>query len=55
LAQAFQYDPTTLISELPAAGTANIGADAAASGLEHRDAVISIPRVQNIRQISKNR
>lgn len=42
-----QHDPTALIAELPVPGTANIGADTAASGSERSDAVVSIPLVQN--------
>jgi hypothetical protein len=52
MAQALQHDPTALISELPAASTANIGADTAPSGSERSDAVVFIPLVQNIRQVS---
>ncbi|ABQ33477.1 hypothetical protein BBta_1237 [Bradyrhizobium sp. BTAi1] len=52
MAQALQHDPTALIAELPAPGAANIGADTAASGSERSDAVVSIPLVQNIRQVS---
>lgn len=52
MAQAIQHDPTALISELPAASTANIGADTAATGSERCDAVVSIPLAQNIRQVS---
>ncbi len=51
MAQALQHDPTAVISELPAAGAANISADTAASGSERSDAVVSIALVQNIRQV----
>ena len=53
MAQALQHDRTALIAELPAPGAANIGADTAASGSERSDAVVSIPLVQNIRQVTR--
>ena len=53
MAQALQHDPTALISELSPAGTANIGTYTAASGSERGDAVVSIPLVQNIRQVTR--
>jgi len=53
MAQTLQHDPTALIPELPPAGTANIGTDTAASVSERGDAVVSIPLVQNIRQVRR--
>jgi hypothetical protein len=52
VAQPLQDDPTALIIGLPAARTANIVANNAPSGSEHSDAIISVPLVQNIRQVS---
>jgi hypothetical protein len=54
MAQALQHDPTALIPELPIACTTNIGAENPPSGSEVRDAVVSIPLVQNIRQVSRD-
>ena len=51
MAQTLQHDPTALISELPTTSTANIGPDTASSGSGRSDAVVSIPLVQNIRQV----
>ena len=51
MAQALQHDPTALISELPTTGTANISTGTASSGSERTNAVVSIPLVQNIRQV----
>ena len=52
MAQPLQHDPTALIFGLPAARTANIVANNAPSGSEHSDAIISVPLVQNIRQVT---
>ena len=52
MAQPLQYDPTALIFGLPATRTANIVANNAPSGSEHSDAIISVPLVQNIRQLT---
>ena len=53
MAQPLQHDPTALIFGLPAARTANIVANNAPSGSEHSDAIISVPLVQNIRQVNQ--
>ena len=52
MAQALQHDQTALIAELPTAGAADIIAPNASSGSERSDAVVSIPLVQNIRQVT---
>ncbi len=53
MAQALQHDPTALIPELPTTGTANISTGNVPSGSERGDAVVSIPLVQNIRQVTR--
>src|SRR5271155_3692385 len=51
MAQSIQHDPAALILELPAAGTPNIHSPIASAGSELPDAIVSIPLVQNIRQV----
>jgi hypothetical protein len=52
MAQSIQHDPTALILELSAASTPNIHSPIAAPGSQLPDAIVSIPLVQNIRQVS---
>jgi len=51
MAQALQHHQTALIAELPTTGAADIIAPNASSGSERINAVVSIPLVQNIRQV----
>src|SRR5271155_2876036 len=51
MAQSIQHDPTALILELSAASTPNIHSPIAATGSQLPDAIVSIPLVQNIRQV----
>jgi hypothetical protein len=50
MAQALQHDTTALIPELPTTGSADIN-PGNSSGKEPSNAVVSIPLVQNIRQV----
>jgi hypothetical protein len=50
MAQALQHDQTALIAELSTTGTADIN-PGNSSGSELSNAVVSIPLVQNIRQV----
>src|SRR5271154_6345660 len=52
LAQSIQHDPAALILELSAASTSNIHSPIASPGSQLPDAIVSIPLVQNIRQVS---
>ncbi len=52
MAQSIQHDPTALILELSAASTPNIHSPIAAPGSQLPDAIVSIPLVQNIRQVN---
>src|SRR5271165_4509837 len=53
MAQSIQHDPTALILELSAASTPNIHSPIAAPGSQLPDAIVSIPLVQNIRQVNQ--
>src|SRR5277367_2150519 len=50
--KSIQHDPTALILELSAASTPNIHSPIASAGSELPDAIVSMPLVQNIRQVS---
>src|SRR5579864_3603038 len=52
VAQALQHDPAALILELSAARAPNIHSLIVSTGSELRNAIISKPLVQNIRQVS---
>ena len=52
MAQSIQHDQATLILELSAASTPNIHSPITSPGSQLRDAIVSIPLVQNIRQVS---
>ena len=52
MAQSIQHDPTALILELSAASTTNIHNSIASPGSQLPDAIVSIPLVQNIRQVT---
>jgi hypothetical protein len=52
MAQSIQHDQATLILELSAASTPNIHSPIASPGSQLRDAIVSIPLVQNIRQVN---
>jgi hypothetical protein len=52
MAQALQHHQTALIAELPTTGAADIIAPNASSGSQRINTVVSIPLVQNIRQVS---
>ena len=52
MAQSIQHDQATLILELSAASTPNIHSPIASPGSQLRDAIVSIPLVQNIRQVT---
>ena len=52
MAQALQHDPTALIAGLPAARTANIVTTMLHLDQSAADAIISVPLVQNIRQVT---
>ena len=54
MAQALQHDQTALIPELSTASTADVGPRSDPSGSDHSNAIVSIPLVQNIRQVSIN-
>ena len=49
-----QYDPAALILELSAASTSNIHSPIASPGSQLHNAIVSIPPVQNIRQVRLN-
>ena len=51
MAQTIQHDQTAFFSELSTTGAPNISSTDA-SGSEHSNAVVSIPLVQNIRQVN---
>ena len=51
MAQALQHDQTALIPELSTASTADVGPRSDPSGSDHSNAIVSIPLVQNIRQV----
>ena len=51
MAQSIQHDPTALILEQSAASTPNIHSPIAPPGSQLPDAIVSIPLVQNIRQV----
>jgi hypothetical protein len=51
LAQSIQHDPTALVLELSAASTPNIHSPITSPGSQLPDAIVSIPLVQNIRQV----
>src|SRR5271155_1043674 len=51
MAQSIRHDPAALILELSAASTPNIHSLIASAGSELPDAIVSIPLVQNIRQV----
>jgi hypothetical protein len=53
MAQSIQHDQATFILELSAASTPNIHSPIASPGPQLRDAIVSIPLVQNIRQVRK--
>ena len=50
MAQSIQHDQATLILELSAASAPNIHSPITSPGSQLRDAIVSIPPVQNIRQ-----
>ena len=50
---ALQHHQTALIAELPTTGAADIIAPNASSGSERINAIVSIPLVQNIRQVNR--
>ena len=52
MAQSIQHDQATLILELSAASTPNIRSPITSPGSQLRDAIVSIPLVQNIRQVT---
>ena len=52
MAQALQHDQAALIAELSTTGTADINHNNS-SGSERGNAVVSIPLVQNIRQVNQ--
>ena len=52
MAQSIQHDQATLILELSAASTPNIHSPITSPGSQLRDAIVSIPLVQNIRQVT---
>src|SRR5664279_6406360 len=54
MVQVLQHDQTALITELSPTGTPDIN-PGNSSGLEPSNAVVSIPLVQNIRQVILNR
>ena len=54
MAQSIQHDQATLILELSAASTPNIHSPITSPGSQLRDAIVSIPLVQNIRQVNLN-
>ena len=54
MAQSIQHDQATLILELSAASTPNIHSPITSPGSQLRDAIVSIPLVQNIRQVTGN-
>ena len=51
MAQSTQHDQAALILELSAASTPNIHSPITSPGSQLRDAIVSIPLVQNIRQV----
>ena len=51
MAQSLQHDPAALILELSAASTPNIHSPIASPRSQLPDAIVSIPLVQNIRQV----
>src|SRR5208283_4179745 len=53
MAQSIQHDPTALILELSAASTPNIHSPIASPGSQLPDAIVSIPLVQNIREVTQ--
>ena len=55
MAQSIQHDPAALILELSAASTPNIHSPIAPPGSQLPDAIVSIPLVQNIRQVTRQR
>src|SRR5271154_5874916 len=55
MAQSIQHDPAALILELSAASTPNIHSPIASPGSQLHDAIVSIPLVQNIRQVRLSR
>lgn len=52
MAQSLQHDPTALVLELSTAGTADVCTSDALSGSDRSNAVVSIPLVQNIHQVT---
>ena len=51
MAQSIQHDPAALILKLSAASTPDIHSPIASPGSQLHDAIVSIPLVQNIRQV----
>src|SRR5271170_7894083 len=54
MAQSIQHDPAALILELSAASTSNIHSPIASPGSQLHGAIVSIPLLQNIRQVSSH-
>jgi hypothetical protein len=52
MAQSIQHDPAALILELSAASTPNLHSPIASPGSQLHDAMVSIPLVQNIHQVT---